>query len=1389
MQKNALTIRHVGGDSSPQFIVIRGSDSRSTAPVKITPPDLWPIKKDGKSRLASELRWYLEDFLSYPFSPATERAERALQALNAWSTHAYDSLFATRQGASFISEAASDGYGQMQIRVCSESPQILSWPWESIHDNLNGHIALQAAIERRVEATPEPLSTIAEAGADCAHILLVISRPFEDDARYRSIATTITDLLHDDRVPIKVTLLRPPTFDQLRQHLQAEHGKYLIIHFDGHGLNAKMPGSYQHQGHLVFETEQGRPDHISASTIADLIRTHNIPCVILNACQSAKPPAESTDMFSSTACSLVKAGVSNVLAMSYAVHVDAAKAFFKSFYSRLFQTGDLSEATRAGRQQMLSSPERICPRGNYPLQDWFVPVFYRQSDVFIKFRSESSTSLICEPPTSSDSTEPAPESIQFSDEALPEVDPYGFIGRDEEILLLERAMQRSPSAIVLHGLGGIGKTALARRFLRWQRETSDITAANMFWLRFGSAIRGIEDAINKLTVAIIGPKNLSHELSQRATELAEFIRSHRIIIVWDNFESFSGSESGLEGAIYERERQVLTKFLSKLRGGQGKIIVTSRHDEAWLGSQNRFSLRVSGLHPEDQWKYCETILKDLGIVTDRGDPDLYRLVSSLEGHPLAIKTLVPLLEHHSPSDLSRLLNFSKHGDKTAKELQSRVGRVIKTALEKVPEAFSPLMNLLSLHEAYVEESSFLSMANGLPQAFSSEDVNSFFTTLTRAGLLKTTKANNQRYEIHPLLGKCYATAYQSHRQDPGVTATAFLNGITADVCQRLSEDSIPWANFEQKRANIARALVLAQGLQSRRPAIPLLWALAIHTQEDNDLNIAETMFKDLLVICRAEADRRVEIDSYHHLGLVYQAKENFEKARECFQAELDAGKETGRVGSEADAHHHLGIVAQLQRQFSSARDHFLAAVNINTEFTRRQALSRNYQQLGMLAHQEGNSAEAEARYKEAIEINEQIGDSAGTAIAYHQLGMLAHEAGEFDLARDFYTRSLTIKKKVSNSLDAAITLHQLAELAFSTGDHEEAERLHAENLIKREFIGDRIGAASSSHQLGMLAQRRRNISDAKQWYTKAASLLEGSENVDVAINTYGHLTNIAIEERELDAAAYWREKSRAIMRLYANDHELALSFHQSGVIAHMKYDFENAKQHYMTALNFFGASPMDAAKTYHQLGMVSHALGEFEESERWYNKSIDGKKLAEDLRGLARTYFQLGLLCMSKGDLERGVAWTCESMAINVKSGTDLYVAHCHHQLGMFAQRQDELDSAEEHYSRATDIYERLESEHELGITFFARAGLAIAKFDLEEARKLFSAAESIFIKKKDDLRRNEASKFLSFIDAMGPMSKAEFKEQFTSALDKIKNDPHQPAPLDEAFQEKDLLS
>jgi hypothetical protein len=413
-----------------------------------------------------QLRWYLAHFLDYPFDPEIGHAGRVLDALEAWGTQAFNALFDRHDAGEWLA-------GSEVLQIRSDDPHILSWPWEALFDPQRSYLAHERQIERRLNHLPDPPKQRA-LPKDRVNILLVVARPYKADVRYRSIARPLVELIHSRGLAAHVDVLRPPTFDQLREHLRSHPSYYHALHFDGHGAYGEGAGEYSAhklqgpQGCLLFEDANGEPDPKSARDLSALLHEYAVPAVVLNACQSGMMSAQSGDAFASVATALLQSGMRSVVATAYSLYVSGAQVFLPAFYRRLFEAGSVAEAVRAGRQEVLAHKDRVCARGRYPLEDWLLPVLYQQDPFDFGFAKKAKV----------EARESRPPQ-----EVREHRDAYGFIGRDGPILEMERALHRKAPAILVQGLGGVGKTTLARGFLRWLDDMGGLDGALWFDFR------------------------------------------------------------------------------------------------------------------------------------------------------------------------------------------------------------------------------------------------------------------------------------------------------------------------------------------------------------------------------------------------------------------------------------------------------------------------------------------------------------------------------------------------------------------------------------------------------------------------------------------------------------------------------------------------------------------------------------------------------------------------------------------------------------------------------------------------------------------------------------------------------------------------------------------
>jgi hypothetical protein len=322
-----LIIRHLGSTGDQHRCQVWRPDGKYAEEAIITAPEALQVEGRPDSNLSLDLRWYLEEFLDYPFPPRTVVAERVQASLKAWGEEAFKALFHSGRGRDFYHDAYRAGLENLTLKIASDDPRVLVWPWEALRDpQTSGTLAHHCHMERQLSGQHDPLDLPATLPRDRINILLITARPYEADVGFRALSRPLLDLIAQDNLPVSVEMLRPPTFDQLRTHLHARPGYYHIVHFDGHGGYGPgvSPDGYRlegAQGRLLFETETGAADPVSADQLSALLREYRIPIIVLNACRSAMIDAAATDAFASVAAALQRAGVRSVVAMAYALYV------------------------------------------------------------------------------------------------------------------------------------------------------------------------------------------------------------------------------------------------------------------------------------------------------------------------------------------------------------------------------------------------------------------------------------------------------------------------------------------------------------------------------------------------------------------------------------------------------------------------------------------------------------------------------------------------------------------------------------------------------------------------------------------------------------------------------------------------------------------------------------------------------------------------------------------------------------------------------------------------------------------------------------------------------------------------------------------------------------
>jgi tetratricopeptide (TPR) repeat protein len=1217
--------------------------SAATEPAELT----WPLNADQHE----DLRWYLEDYLRAPYGVYEDRGSRIAQHLPEWGKAMFSALFGSgpaRDAYIAIRERAVQP-GATAILLRSAAPKWLGLPWELLHDpERRSPVVLDGlGISRSLPSAPSG-QTFAVGGARL-RVLMVISRPRgTDDVGYQMIARPLLRRLEAVRGQVELVVLRPPTLEALVETLQAARvagDPFQIVHFDGHGVmagaragaGAGAPLSFGQpagEGVLVFEKPEGGADQVPAARIGQVLAEAQVPVVVLNACQSG---AVGKQLEAAVATRLLDGGASAVVAMAYSVYAVAAAEFMTAFYERLFAGDTVTDAVLAGRARMARRPERPCPKGELPLADWVIPVHYWRREVhFPDLRTIPAAAA------GGVTLDAALDALRASstDERRHALAPVGeFIGRDGLFYTLEVAA-RSQRVVIVHGPGGTGKSELAKAFGRWWRDTGGVEHPEwVIWHSFepGVASFGLDGVISAIGLHVFGADFARQDPPVRKTLVHQLLQEHRVLVVWDNFESVCSMPDPTSATppLDTVARDELREFLHTVAaGGRSAVLVTSRAPETWLGELRRIEL--GGLTRGEAVQYADQVLHPFPAAAPRRASRAFaELLDWLDGHPLSMRLLLPHLDSTDPDILlDGLRGTHPLPDSGDDGRMTSLAASITYSITHLDPTARRLLVVLSLCVGVANAAvlDLFSSAEDAPDRFRGIDARGWASVLdqgTAVGLL--TARGGGTYGLHPALPAYLAQQWKTEDSSTYPADRAAAEHALLAAYSQLGE----WL-LQQISSGAAGLAFQIIGLQRRM--LGHLLGFALHHRRWSEaqaivqplnafwdrggLTVEARGWVDRVQLALEDADGNpppldqpagalwafivgVHADRLQYAGQLDAAESSHLRIRQMLLAQPDSRHQQLHL---ATANHQLGMVAQDRGRLEEAERWYRQSLTILEELGDRPSMSRSFHQLGMVAQDRGRLEEAERWYRQSLTIKEELGDRPGMSRSFHQLGVVAQLRGRLEEAERWYRQSLTILEELGDRPSMSSSFHQLGMVAQDRGRLEEAERWYRQSLTILEELGDRPGISRSFHQLGMVAQDRGRLEEAEQWYHQS----------------------LTINEELGDRPGISR------------------SFHQLGMVAQDRGRLEEAEQWYHQSITIneeLGDRP-DVSSSFHQLGVVAQLRGRLEEAEQWYHQSITIKEELGDRPGMAMAYGQQGLLAEQQGKADEALEWTVRCVAL-----------------------------------------------------------------------------------------------------------------------------------------------
>jgi tetratricopeptide (TPR) repeat protein len=1104
------------------------------------------------------LAWYFERHLRFPFldldrerQAVTELAEygRKLfaQVLGGEANHDYRTL----RGRSF------DGC-RLEVEG-SAAFHLLHW--EALRDpNMDAPLAVRLPLTRRV-AQLESMFEL-PLGRATLNILVVTARPFgAGDVGYRTISRPLLDSVRRSKLLVTVDLVRPGTWEALREHLQSvtdrhQSGWYQVIHFDLHGGFNEFADLDQlrQQGRLLFQAapiqpyagkrpflffetaQEGKAGPVPAAAVASLLAEHRIPVAVLNACQSAMQAGSEASL----ALQLVQAGVPAAVGMAYSVTVSAAVQAMPVLYGRLTQGADPVAALHAARRSLYDERGRQAYFDQQiDLEDWVLPVGFRQQPVQLRLASMDDADLALFIQRQADvGDEPSTE--------------YGFIGRDLDIQVIERRLLTSHDAneLLVQGMAGAGKSTLLRHLAWWWQRTGLIEEVFAFSYedRSWTCSQIIREIRSRLLTTVDQARADTMTDAAQLEQIAQRLRASRHLLIIDNAESITATPAAIPHALDPGEQAQIKTLLSRLRGGNTLVLIGSREAETWLApdSFGANTYPLPGLDPQAASTLLERVLRNHGALNWLQDtaerPALQNLVELLGGYPLPMTVVLPVLATHPPSAVLAELKAGGTGADPAGEIIRAIeyshGK-LNPALQNSLLLLAPFTAVIPSPQMLDEYRSFL-LSDETIQALGPIDLAGAVTEAVKVGLASPHAQLRGWVQVQPVLPYFLRSRLQQHKHLREATGQAHYQLYTrlgpqlhqllispGKPDQRVTGQAATGAEY----ANLTAALT--HGLETGQPIRALIRPLEEYLDQAQQHTARRKLLDDTIAsypepVTQAQQS---ELAVLHDLaGIAAFDQRRFDHAKAHHETELGLKEAANDRPAQGITYHHLGNIAEAQRRFEEAEANYRQALDIFLESGDRHNAAQTYGQLGIVDQAQRRFEEAEANYRRALDIFLESGDRHNAAKTYHQLGSAAAAQQRFEEAEANYRRALDIFLESGDRHGAATTYGQLGSAAEAQRRFEEAETNYRQALDIFLKSADWHGAAMIYHQLGSVAEAQRRFEEAETNYREALDIfLETDKRMaSVGASSLGRLLATRSRHAEateilLDAAVSWHQ--------------------------------------------------------------------------------------------------------------------------------------------------------------------------------------------------------------------------------------------------------------------------
>ena len=645
--------------------------------------------------------------------------------------------------------------------------------------------------------------------------------------------------------------------------------------------------------------------------------------------------------------------------------------------------------------------------------------------------------------------------------------PRHFVGRTRELQDLRRGLEEH-RMIIIHGIAGIGKTAIAGRLVSEARVSRAV-----FWYRFHEwdTLRNLLSPLGDF-LASLGRRKLRTNLASKpdvdlnevSYVLQESIKGLKALLVFDDVHTAPD--------IFRPYFALLTEMLEHNDGV--RVIMTTRHIKPFYDRRDvvvKGIVMEFGLEGLDEESSSQ--LLRARQIDEAHHERAFRLT---EGHPLALE-----LYHPGEAEGEGKGNISRY-------IEEEIGTKLSAPEKK-------LLRIASVFRYQVPSDALLY-----------DEEMSYETLSGLVGRALVRETPGEQYDIHDFIRDYFYSRMTPHeREKLHKEAARFYN-------RTLSHSSCLEYIYHSLRAGDhpeAAAAMIAQG--EELVSNGCVEELRGFLEELDWKSLSEPVWGQVLLLkgracdivgewdkalefyrqALETADGKHRTELFYDIGWIQQKRNLWSEAALSFQKCLQLSKEGEDRRGTARAYHGLGRVLWRQGKWKEAAEFCRRSIESAKKAGERTLEASACIELGRVLASRGEYAEGEKNLRRSLELLKDPEDTSEAARAYNCLGWeILRAQGKLEEAFEVLHKGEELALSAGNLRELAPIFHSLGELFVRKGELDRGEKyLHkALNIFEKQ--GDDHGRAFVFLGFGILCGMRSQRTLAEEWFNKAIDIFE-----------------------------------------------------------------------------------------------------------------------------------------------------------------------------------------------------------------------------------------------------------------------------------------------------------